>query len=183
MSTVPAVQGFYSRSAAHLPWYTAQTVPCAHVIGEGHPYAILTRDFGYVAASGCMTIARIGMPFDGLTIPRLAWRLVGHPWGRYLPAGVIHDHLCYESASDFPGDERNRLRLAADCLFREACLWTVPDAPRAAWIFYRAVRAGALASRYADPAHTYIEDLAGTYRRLGLGHLLPDVQDRRRRRW
>lgn len=32
---------------------------------------------------------------DGASIPRFLWGIVGHPFGRYAQAAVVHD-LCYE---------------------------------------------------------------------------------------
>jgi len=34
-----------------------------------------------------------GFHCDGASIPRVAWRLVGHPFGDYLESAVIHDWL------------------------------------------------------------------------------------------
>lgn len=35
-----------------------------------------------------------GFIFDGASIPRLLWRVVGHPWqGLVLPAAAVHDAL------------------------------------------------------------------------------------------
>lgn len=32
-----------------------------------------------------------GFFFDGASIPRVVWPIVGHPWGIYLPAALAHD--------------------------------------------------------------------------------------------
>lgn len=34
-----------------------------------------------------------GFHCDGASVPRFAWRVVGHPFGDYLESGVLHDWL------------------------------------------------------------------------------------------
>lgn len=46
--------------------------------------------------SGYKIRVKAGYRTDGASIPRLAWRLVGHPWAQYLPAAIVHDIL-YET--------------------------------------------------------------------------------------
>lgn len=49
-----------------------------------------------------------GFIFDGLTIPRLLWRVVGHPLqGKALPGGFVHD-LLYSTAL-LPRDVADRI--------------------------------------------------------------------------
>lgn len=36
---------------------------------------------------------KAGYRTDGASIPRMAWRVVGHPWAQYLPAAIVHDIL------------------------------------------------------------------------------------------
>ena len=52
--------------------------------------------------------------FDGSSIPRLFWRLIGCPHTpKYLPAAIIHDWFC-----DYP-EKVNYDRKRADTIFKE----------------------------------------------------------------
>lgn len=71
-----------------------------------------------------------GYSTDGASIPRLAWRLIGHPWAQYLPAAIVHDVLYEAEVWD--------RKMADDC-FRDLMAWLeVPAIKRAT--MYRAVR-------------------------------------------
>ena len=73
-----------------------------------------------------------GFKFDGASIPRAAWRLVGHPWGRYAPAALLHDILY---------DSEYLSREEADKALRDL----IKALPVPGWkrrIIYRSVRMG-----------------------------------------
>lgn len=73
---------------------------------------------------------KAGYRTDGASIPRWAWRVIGHPWAQYLPAAIVHDIL-YET--EFLPRE------LADQCFRDLMVWLeVPAWRRGA--MYRAVR-------------------------------------------
>lgn len=46
--------------------------------------------------SGWQIRVKSGFVTDGASIPRIAWRVIDHPWAKFLPAAVIHDAL-YQS--------------------------------------------------------------------------------------
>jgi hypothetical protein len=56
----------------------------------------------YQATSlGVVVEVRAGFLFDGASIPRMFWRVVGHPlMGRPLPGGLIHDALYASHLTD-----------------------------------------------------------------------------------
>lgn len=64
-------------------------------ISDPEDHRILHEDLCAVWKGYKLTI-KAGYMTDGASIPRIAWRLVGHPWGPYLPAAVVHDIL-YQS--------------------------------------------------------------------------------------
>jgi len=53
----------------------------------------LNRLFRYIDDSGLEIIVPKGFIFDGASIPKRLWHVVGHPLGEYLPAALIHDFL------------------------------------------------------------------------------------------
>ena len=75
----------------------------------------------------------VGFVFDGGSIPRFFWRLVGHPMqGKGLPAFLIHDALYRARIGD---------RKTADKIMHR--LLRLNGVGRCkSWIIYRAVRAG-----------------------------------------
>ena len=81
---------------------------------------------------GARIIVWPGYVFDGASIPRAAWRLVGHPWGDYAPAACIHDIL-YDSEI-WP-------RKDADKCLRDL-IATLPVNRFRRWLIYQAVRLG-----------------------------------------
>jgi hypothetical protein len=69
--------------------------------------------------------------FDGCSIPRIMWRVVGHPLqGDALPAGLIHDALYAAKLSP---------RATADAVFFEL-LMRYDNGRVKSWVMYRAVR-------------------------------------------
>ena len=88
MSEYPTEQGFYVYDTHG--WEPARDIPMCFLIGKhASKYAVMRRRFCYVDKQGVPHIVQIGFPFDGLTIPRLLWRVCGHPWGRNLAAGCL----------------------------------------------------------------------------------------------
>jgi hypothetical protein len=90
---------------------------------------VLTDDLA-AEWSGYTIRVRAGYSTDGASIPRLAWRLIGHPWGQYLPAAIVHDILYETEIWD---------REMADQCFRDLMQWLEVPAWRRA-LMYRAVR-------------------------------------------
>jgi len=75
----------------------------------------------------------IGLVFDGASIPRWAWWLIGSPFtGAYREAAVIHDTLCF--VKDRPHWETHRV-------FYEAARAMGCSRFRA-WLMYRALLIG-----------------------------------------
>jgi hypothetical protein len=74
--------------------------------------AVLGATVQYETDDGHVYVAPAGMLFDGASIPRAAWSVIGHPFdARYLPAAVIHDALYQQQITS---------RARADAVFREA---------------------------------------------------------------
>ena len=74
---------------------------------DGRDALVVSPEFGFVTSDGREIIMRRvrrprwplniesdehGFLTDGGTIPRFAWPLVGHPFGRWLPAFLVHDY-------------------------------------------------------------------------------------------
>jgi hypothetical protein len=69
-----------------MPYPTIRFDPCADVWRVVSPFCLRTE-------IGIVTI-RAGFGTDGASIPRLFWRMIGHPMtGDYIGAAVIHDGL------------------------------------------------------------------------------------------
>jgi len=177
MNGLPITQGFYVFDSQG--WEPARSVPCDHLL-DYPKYAVLRRDFAYVSRKGVPIVAEIGFAFDGLSKPRLVWRVAGHPWDRYLAAGVIHDHVCSLAESLPPGPERNRMRLHGDELFAE-CLEAMGASRVTVATWYRSVRLGAVAAQFRARSPDYRTDLGAYYACLGLYGLDEWVQARRER--
>jgi hypothetical protein len=96
----------------------------------------LTQDFAYVEASGKRHNIPKGFRFDGASIPRFLWPVVGHPLEcDFVVGAIIHDFLCGRTLTA-------KDRLAADRVFDEVNDYTgVGDCKR--WTLYRGVRIGA----------------------------------------
>ena len=142
------------------------------------PYAIVNRDFGYLDARGVWHWALDGMPSDGISMPRILWRVYGHPFGTYFMPAVIHDEGCYYANSLPAGPQRDAARAMIDDLFGEMCLFVTPDRPKTAASFAQGVRIGAWSSRRADPQSYYATDLAEVYDQMKLRHMLYPVLER-----
>jgi hypothetical protein len=87
----------------------------------------------YQATSmGVRVEVEAGFLFDGASIPRLFWRVIGHPMmGRPLPAVVIHDALYASHLTDREMADKMFL----DLLARNAVPWVKR------WTMFYAVRA------------------------------------------
>lgn len=80
---------------------------------------------------------RGGFPFDGCSIPRVLWRVFGHPLqGLALPAALVHDALYATQALP---------RHVADRLFYELLLANGVNRAKA-WAMYQGVRLGGWAA-------------------------------------
>jgi hypothetical protein len=54
---------------------------------------VLEEDFIFRDSRGLLWIAPTGLEYDGASIPRLVWNLVGHPLqARHVLAGALHDN-------------------------------------------------------------------------------------------
>lgn len=81
---------------------------------DGDDALVLSPQFGFEDSTGRVIMIRrtiqegrvLGFLTDGGTIPRFAWPLVGHPFGRYLPAFVIHDYEWSFRAENFGATNR-----------------------------------------------------------------------------
>ena len=114
-----------------------------HPIGSSIAY--MAADLTYVDAKGRPHTAPTGMPTDGGSIPRFFWRVIGPPMASvYLPAAIIHDHICYlvDHMATFDVDSAKQLRLTGDKLFYEMLLFLGVNKAKA-WTMYKGVRIGA----------------------------------------
>ena len=108
----------------------------------------------YQATSlGVVVAVEAGFLFDGASIPRLFWRVIGHPMmGRPLPAVLLHDALYASHLTD---------REMADMIFFDMLARnSVPLAKR--WTMFYAVRAcGGFAwrrsSKHIKAAREYVQ--------------------------
>ncbi len=94
---------------------------------DGRDALVLSPLFGFVTSGGREIVIRLhnmgtatapdlnGFLTDGGSVPRFAWPIVGHPFGRWLPAFICHDYdfsfrtVSFEEAND-------TLAEALDCL-------------------------------------------------------------------
>ena len=75
--------------------------------------------------------------FDGASIPRPFWRVVGSPWGPYRDAAAVHDYLYSDGHLEYPEVTRKQ----ADQYFHQIMIQVGISKVLAA-IMYRAVRVG-----------------------------------------
>lgn len=62
---------------------------------DGNNRMKLLEDYTYIDPSEKRWLAPTGYESDGASIPRVAWTLVGDPWGpKYRNAAVVHDVAC-----------------------------------------------------------------------------------------
>ena len=137
--------------------FNGERVPLDHYPRLG--YALI-RDEAvvYCDLAGGEHCARVGMPFDGLTIPRFFWRLAGPPMRTpLLQAGAVHDDYCFRALAVPAGVGRDALRLEGDRLFREM-VSVLGAGDVEAWYLFRSVRLGAWAARNDPIRPHYIEE-------------------------
>ncbi len=131
----------YESKRGYCLVYHVNDIPAKYFNGR---YSILKDSLAYVDKNGRRYLAQEGMITDGASIPRVLWDTVGSPYAsKYLPAYILHDHLC-QHARDIPDKEmRKRLRKGADKLLRE-----MMDYLGAGWVkrsvVYRGVGIGSL---------------------------------------
>ena len=178
---LPGEQGFYILT--EHGWRTALDVPLSHcrTFTKGLPISILQNDFMYMDERGFPHVARSGLVTDGLTIPFFLWPLLGHPYGRYLMAGVIHDYYCALAMSKPAGEIRTEIRARADKLFGEMCSYLTQDAKIAPWTFEKGVQLGGAWSRIRRSAVEpfYETDLVAAYIAADIPQMIV-VEDGRR---
>ncbi len=94
---------------------------------------VLDDDFEWETPYGVTIALFAGFEFDGASIPRLFWRVIGPPLaGPYAPAAAIHDLLYASEIVE---------RKVADCLFNSA----MKELGVPAWkrfLMHKAVRLG-----------------------------------------
>lgn len=56
-------------------------------------YWRLIKPLVYIDERGVQWTVPAGFETDGASIPRLFWRVVGHPMSDYLESAVVHDYL------------------------------------------------------------------------------------------
>ena len=104
---------------------------------DGHSLWRLKEDFVFeVLETGAIHKVPAGFTFNGASIPRVFWPIVGHPMeGSFLSASLLHDWCCVKSKKA----GKYTLRVAGDALFYHMlCEAGVPFWRRAA--MYLAVR-------------------------------------------
>ena len=93
---------------------------------------LLWENYSLTVLGLLITIHR-NFKFDGASIPRLFWRVVGHPLqGKALPAAVIHDGLYRAQLTT---------RKEADKIFHTLLKLNEINKFKA-WLMYRSVRTG-----------------------------------------
>jgi hypothetical protein len=100
---------------------------------DGVDELLLLEDFHYKTLRGTHITVKAGFVFDGASIPKCAWSIIGSPFSStYIRSALIHDILYVTEAFD---------REFCDKLFKEmlyqdrAADWKVP-------LMYSAVRIG-----------------------------------------
>lgn len=66
----------------------------SRVKDSGKIFIKLHQPLVYRDSKGNKHSAKKGFLSDGASIPKIAWSIVGHPFGLYLESAVIHDVLC-----------------------------------------------------------------------------------------
>lgn len=103
-------------------------------------HAMLLREFRYLPRMGNPVVADSGFVFDGGTIPRWCWSVIGGPFEFALPAYIIHDWLC-DNAEAHP-KEYDQLRFWADQTFYDILI-ILGYSKAKAGLMYEAVRTAA----------------------------------------
>ena len=85
-------------------------------------HAVLVEEYCFADARGVIHRARAGLRTDGGSIPRVCWVAIEHPFGRCLPAYVIHDQECDDASVIADPKARAAAYEAADTTFDEMLL-------------------------------------------------------------
>ena len=77
---------------------------------DGETVAVLLSDLAYYTSIGWITVPK-GFQSDGCSMPRMFWRVFGHPFSMwFLREAILHDWLYWEQPCD---------RKTADRVFKE----------------------------------------------------------------
>jgi len=103
---------------------------------EDNDLMILMEDFSYQRKDGKIYTARQGMIFDGATIPRWVWTLVGSPYtGPQRKPAIIHDQICLDGhAGIAPCDSATAAAIFREGIRDEGGSWLL------AWIMWFSVK-------------------------------------------
>lgn len=109
-----------------------QGLPVLFLLRDGGTVVMILRDIAYTTAELGPVVVPRGFESDGCSMPRLFWRMFGHPFDmRYLREAVLHDWLYrYQPCS----------RKTADRIFRSALVGRVGHIRR--WAIYWGLRIG-----------------------------------------
>lgn len=89
-----------------------QGLPVLFLLRDGGTVVMILRDIAYTTAELGPVVVPRGFESDGCSMPRLFWRLLGHPFDMmYLREAVLHDWLYRSQPCD---------RKTADRIFRAA---------------------------------------------------------------
>ena len=111
---------------------------------EDGRHARLEHALYYRDKKGDLHVAWKGMIFDGASIPRLFWRLIGSPFtGKYRVAAIIHDAEC-KQVWHLAADLFRLAREQIDATFLEM-MAHLGVSKYKRWAMYRAVRAASRA--------------------------------------
>jgi hypothetical protein len=103
-------------------------------IGAGSQIDILKSEFLFTEQAGREWKARKGLHWDGASIPRVLWSLVGSPkTGCYRWASIVHDEV-YRNRGEYVG--RGVSRKDADEMFYKACRAKGVGRAKAATMYY-----------------------------------------------
>lgn len=75
------------------------TSPLIRFLGDGER-AVLEEDYYFVCSVGkknYQCIIKKGLIFDGASIPRFCWRIIGHPWMMPMLACALPHDILYAS--------------------------------------------------------------------------------------
>jgi uncharacterized protein YcaQ len=103
----------------------------------GETIVCMLEPVEYDTSIGKFTVPQM-FASDGCSIPRLMWRLVGHPFdAKYLREAILHDWM-YKT--------QPCTRKQADVVFREQLAANGKLGVMKRWMIYRGVRAGGWAA-------------------------------------
>jgi len=170
-------QGFYIFTGGR--WVLQLRAPLDHVLTlSGKPVALLNRGVAYVDEAGWPHVAMSGLVVD-ISIPRVFWPLVGHPYGVYLFPAIIHDWYCAKALT-VTGSERKALSAKGDALFYEMCSFVTPQKDVGPFVFAQAVKVGSFIRQFRPVAPDYETQLEAYYLWEDVPHMTPIETERRR---